>query len=359
MGINVLAITVKPVLAAETRYRIFQYIQPFRSAGIKVEHLSFVDNDFYRLHTNAAQGRTIKKLFLYIFFYMKMFSRVLAGIHRYDVVWICREVSPIGPPFFEKLFFLFNKKVILDIDDAIYLHDPASKSVIHNHLRDFDKFRKTGHLYAGIVCGNRVLERYFKALNTHVSVIPTVVPIYRYQKIRRTKSSRPRIGWIGTPTNYCHFDLVKQAFDKLALKYDFQLEVVGLGRNLDWPGDYLVITEWDLDKELDYFSRFDIGIMPLADTRFSRGKCAFKIIQYMAAGIPVVASPVGANKEVVTDGVNGFLAASSTEWYERLECLIKHPKLRDSMGKRGVETVRQFYSLESQWRTYAKLFKNL
>ena len=358
MARKILAITVKPVLAPETRYRVLQYIEPFNRAGLKVDHRSFLDEYFFRLHVGQKSGpaSTVKKLIHYFILYARMVVFLMKNMHHYDAIWINREISPVGPPILEKILFSFKKKIILDIDDAIYLKDPTSNSFIHRYLRDFSKFEKTGPLFDHIVCGNSYLARYFDQFNHNVSIIPTVVSIARYRQIKKKTNRIVRIGWIGTPTNYAHFEIIKAPVCRLAKKAEFEIEIVGLNERLDWPIENMIYTDWRLEDESDYFGRFDIGIMPLIDNKFTRGKCAFKIIQYMAAGIPVVASPVGANREVIKDGINGFLAENEMQWYHKLALLIERVELRKDLGREGFKTVRERYSLESQWENYAKIF---
>ncbi len=358
MARKILAITVKPVLAPETRYRVLQYIEPFNRIGLKVDHHSFLDEHFFRLHVTPESGSvsTVEKLIHYFILYIKTFIFLVKNIHSYDAVWISREISPVGPPILEKILFFFKKKVILDIDDAIYLRDPASNSFIHRHLRDFSKFEKTAPLFDHIICGNGYLARYFEKFNNNVTIIPTVVSIARYKKIKKKTNRVLRIGWIGTPTNYAHFEIIKAPVCRLAESAEFEIEIIGLNERLNWPIENIIHTDWNLKDESAYFGRFDIGIMPLIDNEFTRGKCAFKIIQYMAAGIPVVASPVGANTEVIRDGINGFLAENETQWHDKLKLLIVNKGLRDHLGLKGFRTVRKNYSLESQWEEYAEKF---
>ncbi len=358
MAKKILAITVKPVLAPETRYRILQYIDPFNKIRLSVDHRSLLNEHFFKLHISSKSGAvyTVKKLIHFFILYIKMVLFLAGHIHSYDFIWISREVSPVGPPIFEKLFFFLKKQIILDIDDAIYLHDPTSNSFIHNYLRDFRKFEKTGPLFKHIVCGNNYLAQYFKKFNNNVMIIPTVVPISHYQRIKKKKNRILRIGWIGTPTNYAHFRIIKEPVCKLAESTEFIIEIVGLNERLNWPIENIFYTDWRLKDESTYFGRFDIGIMPLIDNEFTKGKCAFKIIQYMAAGIPVVASPVGANVEVIRDGTNGFLAKNEKEWYDKLKLLIENMEMRTRLGREGFETVHKNYSLESQWEKYAEIF---
>jgi len=353
--LKILALTVKPDLSPDTRYRILQYLELFQGAGIEVRHLSLLNRRYYEMA--MRKGQPFLKVVLYVWAWVKRMVQLLALAPRFDAVWVLRELSPVGPPLLERLLFRLHPRVILDIDDAIFIPDEASDGFMHRHLRDFTKFKKTAHRYHTVVCGNRYLAAYFRNLDACVETVPTVVRLEPYAAVRCTPSPRPRLGWIGTPTNRIHFKIIEAPVRRLAQKLDFELIVVGLIDKLNWPTTNIRYLSWELSAELDYFGLFDIGLMPLLDHEFARGKCAFKIIQYMAAGLPVVASPVGANIDVVRHGVNGFLAGTEDEWERSLHRLLTDPGLREEMGLRGRQTVRERYSLEIWWKPYAHIFK--
>lgn len=352
---NVLALTIKPEISPDTRYRILQYMQIFRDEGIDVKHDSMFNQKSFR--STSLEGRTFKKVFIYIAAWIKRFFILLFTARRYDAIWILRELSPIGPPLLERLVFRLNPCVILDIDDAVFLRDEGATGFIHKYLRDFSKFEKTASNYAVVVCGNDYLAEYFKNNKAEVTIIPTVVSADRYDHITSLPSSKPRLGWIGTPTNRVHFQVIKNAVSRLAEELDFELVIIGLDAPLDWNTDCVRYIPWELDKELYYLTLFDVGLMPLEDFEFTKGKCAFKIIQYMAAGIPVAASPVGANKEVVQHGVNGFLAYNDDDWYDTLHLLMTDETLRKNMGAHGKTVVKNNYSLEKWGKRYAEIIK--
>ena len=352
---KILAFTVKPKISADTRYRILQYIPYFEKKGIKVKYYSLVNETFFNWSLNNSY--TLIRVFLYIYFYFKRVFQIIFLANKYDTIWISRELSPIGPPILERLLFKFNKKVILDIDDAIYLKDDNIKSFTHK-LRDFKKFEKIAHKFHTIVCGNKFLANYFLKFNNFVKIIPTVVNYELYNKIQRTKSKMIRIGWIGTPFYYDDFNIIKGAIEKLAKKYNFSLIIIGLNKKLNWNFKKITYIKWSLKDELKFFSYFDIGIMPLRYTQFEEGKCGFKIIQYMAAGIPVVASPVGVNKEIIQNGFNGFLAHNESEWHEKLEKLIIAKKLYKKFSTNGIKTISDKYLIEIYIDTYLNIFTN-
>jgi glycosyltransferase involved in cell wall biosynthesis len=279
--------------------------------------------------------------------------QVLFLAPRYDAVWICREMAPLGPPVFEKLLVWRCKRVILDMDDALHIADKESSRLLPRLLRDRGKFGRMAARYTTVVCGNAYLAEFYGQHSAQVEIIPTVVDAGRYMRVFPVRAETIRIGWIGTPLNRHHLDSLYPAFFALAQERRFELVVVGLNEPLNWELPGIRHIKWNLADEFDYFAHFDIGIMPLKDSRFARGKCAFKLVQYMAAGLPVVASPVGANCDVVEHGRNGYLAETQEDWHSVLRTLIDDPELRRRMGRQGRTLVREEYSVDAGWERYA------
>ncbi len=354
---KLLAFTVKPVSSPDTRYRIFQYIDFFSKKNIEVTHLCLYNEYFFKIHNEEA--KTLIKFFSFIYYYIKRFLQIISLAPRFDAVWIGRELSPIGPAILEKILFKLNKNVILDIDDALFIPDETTDSFIHHKLRDFNKYKKISKRFSAIICGSGYLYNYFSKLNPNVYLIPTAVNTSIYTSVTRTPSETVRIGWIGTPRNIMHFDIIRDTLHQLDVNYNFQMIIVGLNHKLDWNLNNITYIEWNLHKELEYFQLFDIGIMPLIETEFAKGKCAFKAIQYMACAIPVVASPIGENTHLIKDGVNGFLASSTQDWYKKLEKLIVEPSFRKKIGGKGQDTVIEKYSLEKIWSKYADIITSI
>jgi glycosyltransferase involved in cell wall biosynthesis len=351
---RVLAFTVKPRESADSRYRIVQYQDIAKQDGVHIEHRSLMDAAYFRWQLKNIH--LLLRTFLYPVLLALRFWQVLCQAPKYDAVWICREMAPFGPPVLERLLVRTCKRVILDVDDALHISDKPSSRLIPRLLRDNGKFARMAHSYSAVVCGSRNLADYYSQYSPNVSVVPTAVDPDRYAGITREPSPVVRIGWVGTPLNRYHVEILGPALTKLARQRRFELILVGLNEPLDWRLPAIRYIEWNLQEELKFFSQFDIGVMPLKDTAFARGKCAFKLIQYMAAGLPVVASPVGANCEVVQDGINGFLARTDAEWTSRLRQLIDDAALRERMGSNGRVVVRESYSAQGLWPVYSRIF---
>lgn len=260
----------------------------------------------------------------------------LAGISKkYDAVILQRElISTI--PTFERFL---GRPLIFDVDDAVFMrrNGIAAKSISKNS--DL------------VVCGNEYLADWFSDYSANVSVIPTGVDVDSMKVLdNRLARERRIIGWIGTSSNIPFLNRLADPLVSLVNKYpDAEVRVVtdsiaSMDERLAAISNFV---KWYPGVEFDELPAWALGLMPLADSPWSRGKCSFKMIQYMSAGIPVVVSPVGMNNEVLARAELGFSAANVSEWYERIECLINDEALNAFMGKEGRRVAEDFYSLQS------------
>jgi glycosyltransferase involved in cell wall biosynthesis len=352
---RVLAFTVKPRESADSRYRILQYHSIAQRDGVRIDHRSLMGSRYFRWQIENSHF-VLRLLLLPILLLIRL-CQVLFLAPTYDAVWISREMLPFGPPLLERLLLRRCPRVILDVDDALHISDKESSHWLPRLLRDYGKFGRMASRYTAVVCGNAYLADFYLSHSANVQIVPTVVEADRYATVAPTDSDHVRIGWIGTPLNRHHLELLQPVFLALGQQRPFKLIIVGLNEPLYWDIPNVRYLKWTLAAELDFFTQFDIGIMPLKDSPFARGKCAFKLLQYMAAGQPVIASPVGANCDVIENGRNGFLASTEEEWLTALRTLIDDPNLRRRMGESGRELVRNSYSVESAWPPYAAVLK--
>ena len=236
---------------------------------------------------------------------------------------------------------------IYDYDDAIFhMYDEHRLSMIRTVLG-----RKLAPAIGGakaVLAGSGYLARYAERFNDHVHVVPTVVDMDRYiPRPDRSSESRPfTVGWIGSPSTSEHLDLIAPALSQLATETPVKLIATG-ARPVRMQGVDVEVRPWSEDREVQDLHEADVGVMPLYDRPWTRGKCAFKLIQYMAAGLPTVSSPVGANAEVVTDET-GLFAGTTEAWIEALRRLRDSEPLRRRLGQAGRARVIERFSLDSQ-----------
>ncbi|MBN1526113.1 MAG: glycosyltransferase [Candidatus Omnitrophica bacterium] len=351
---RVIFIVPYPKEGASVRLRVEQFLPVLDKAGIRYAVRPFLTSRFYGIL--YEKGHAIGKFLLFIFCSCRRLVDLARALF-YDIVFIHREMFPIGPPLFEAALFLFGKKVIFDFDDAIYLPPEGSAKIMSMMKCPWktDFIIKHSSL---VIAGNEFLRDHARLLNKNVSIIPTCIDTDKYNGPGPAKGGKDDvvIGWIGSHTTRVYLKNLERAFLSLLDKYkDLKICLVG-SRSDGISHERIIIREWSLDTERDDIRSFDIGIMPMPDTDWTKGKCGFKAILYMTCGLPVVASPVGTNLDIIDDGINGFLAGSVEEWIRKLSMLVEDPALRDAMGRKGREKALKEYSLASN----APLFyKNL
>ena len=290
----------------------------------------------------------IEKVLLAIVSVIKRLSWILLFSRRFDVVVANREVLPFFTPLFERLLTCFNRRFIIDFDDAIFTN-PTYGSDWRDRFNRRENFKRVISLAAFTIAGNAYLRDYAQRHSTNVTVIPTCIDVNRYQLRNYNQTHEViTIGWIGRSTTLPSFLTLRNVFRDLGSKYSFRILLVGDESILSTAvaGVEVVHKLFDHGSEAEELSQMDIGVMPLIDSPWERGKCGFKLLQYMAVGAAAVASPIGVNKDIIEDGTNGFFATTEEEWYARLEVLINDPTLRETMGRAGRATVEERYSVQ-------------
>ena len=271
--------------------------------------------------------------------------RALAGRGKFDLVWIEEEALPWLPAWFEARL-LRGIPYVLDFDDAIFHNYDLHRYAWVRHFfgRRIDRLMSQASL---IVAGNRYLaDRAVAAGARWVEVLPTVVDLTRYDaKLEYSAEFKPRIVWIGSPSTVKYLLELAVPLSELALRIPFTLRVIG-GGEISMPGVDVESLPWSSERESALIAECDIGIMPLRDTPWEQGKCAYKLIQYMACGLPTVASPIGANREVVIEGETGFFADVPEDWGAVLERMLRGADMRRRFGQNGRARVGIEYCLQ-------------
>jgi glycosyltransferase involved in cell wall biosynthesis len=258
-----------------------------------------------------------------------------------DVVFVYREAALLGPPVLERLL-AERTPLVLDFDDAIYLGDTSTANAWSRALKPRSKTESLCRLADHVTVGNEFLAQFARCHAQNVSVVPTTIDTDVYNVRSRPKNARPVVGWSGSITTLPYLAGLGPALQRLRSRQDFELRIIGGQLQLD--GVHVQCKPWRPETEVEDLSEIDVGLMPLPDDEWSRGKCGLKALQYMALGIPPVVSPVGVNSTIVRDSVNGFYARSEEEWIDRITMLLNDESLRQAVGREARKTVEESYS---------------
>ncbi|HEX3948730.1 MAG TPA: glycosyltransferase family 4 protein [Steroidobacteraceae bacterium] len=259
-----------------------------------------------------------------------------------------------------RLFAAFSRRRVFDVDDAIYVRKPRRLGEPPDESAwRMKKFAATCRWVDAVAAGNDVLAGVAEASAAEVVVLPTSIDAASYRPTSAGPADPPTVAWIGSPENLIYLDIIRPALVRLSKRHPaLRLRVI-CSAFPHWGDVQIERVTWSSATEAQSLAGAHIGVMPLTDDAWSRGKCAFKLLQYMAAALPCVASPVGANTEAVVDGVNGFHASDIDEWERSLEKLIVSPNLRAAFGAAGRLHVEQRYSMRSYHARYLQLLGRL
>lgn len=352
--IKVLALTKYSSQGASSRLRTLQYLPYLEGQGINVEINSLYDNAY--LNKLYATGKRTGFLSRYL-----LRLKVLFSAARYDLVWIEKEVFPFCPALVERFFKLFRIPYVVDYDDAIYSHYQLSKHWLVRVLLKH-KISKVMQLSSHVSAGNQHLADYAKSSGAKaVSIIPTVPDLQRYHTKAQNEEQSLVIGWIGSPTTQVYLYDIAEQLAWLAQKYSVRLHLMGATEDAisNLPNTNLEIFPWSEAGEVPFIQNLDIGIMPLKDGPWEKGKCGYKLIQYMACGVSVVGSPVGVNEKIVVESDSGLLADTPESWQEALVALLESKDKREGYANNGRKAVEEYYSLQVQQVTLANVLRDV
>ena len=332
---RLLAVTVGDAHVASVRFRVLAHVPALEAAGFSVELR-------YPLPAPGKLGRLADLV------------RDTLRPTGERVLFVHRKTYP--PPF-STLLARRGRVFVFDMDDAIDLPPPgraADDDEIARYRRNFLATIRDADL---VLCGNAELAS--KVSHGRTAIVPTPIDTTRFAPGVVAPAVGPTLGWVGHSDNLPYLAALAEPLRELGRKHPALRLVVVADRPIEIPGVAVEFRKWRLEDEVACFGGFSVGLMPLEDTPWARAKCAFKAIQYMALGIPVVASPVGMNRELIRDGVNGFLAANGSAWFSALDALLADDDLVRRLGAAGRGTVERDYSLSREGPRVAGLVRDV
>jgi glycosyltransferase involved in cell wall biosynthesis len=337
------------------RYRFEQYFSFLEKNGFQCE-LSYIisekdDTYFY------SKGHFIWKLWI---FFKAFITRVKDRMRykNYDIVFVQREAIMIGITTFERGIRKTKAKYIFDFDDSIWIMDTSVGNKKFEWLKDPEKTARNIRQANMVIAGNAYLSDYARHYNNNIKIIPTTIDTDSHKPLS-VKKDKIIIGWSGSFTTIKHFEYAEN-FLKLILKKYPHVEIKVVGDE-SYESMELSVKgiAWSAKTEVETINSFSIGIMPLPDDEWAKGKCGLKGLSYMACEIPTIMSPVGVNTQIIEHGKNGFLASTTEEWVDCISQLIENPELRERMGKAARQTVVEKYSVASQQDNYLQVFREV
>lgn len=343
--------------APNQRFRFEQYLDFLEQNGFQCHISSLIsENDDKVLY---QPGHYFRKSLIALKAVVKRSNDVRLA-NKYDLIFICREGFLTGTTFFEDLLHKSKVPIIYDFDDAIWHFDVSDANKIFGWLKNPGKTARLISNAELVFAGNHYLADFAKHYNDKVVIIPTTIDTNEYQQVAFRNTETICIGWSGSITTIRHFEMAIPVLKILKEKYGerISLKVIGDGNYIN---DSLGIRgiAWNKATELEELSTIDIGIMPLPDDEWAKGKCGLKGLQYMALGIATIMSPVGVNVDIIQDSINGMLASSNEEWVNKLSLLIENTDLRKRCAENGRKTVEEKYSVQSLKSSYLAHFQNL
>lgn len=343
---------------------VHQFVPFLEKQGIQSVIRTIYTDRFFRVHMGLIpMSRLLKKINFFFYSGIGILKAIAYALEarRYDVVYIQKFTCPKSVFWF---FRFMNPHIIYGFEDAIYEINPF----LEKNAFDGWLFKYQAHLFYNLVrnaswimAANTYLATEARKYNKNVSVIAEPIDTTLFTPgLKNEKNSIVTIGWMGSPSTAYLLDMLTPVFLKISEKnLAIRFKAVGVSFDYSVAGIPFIKKIWTLEDQLSDLRSFDIGIMPLDDTPFNRGRLGHKMIQYMSVGIPIVASDIGLNRVAVKDGVNGFLVGTSEEWVEKLLLLASDAELRNRMGMAGRKIVEEEYSLEKKAVELANIIKHV
>ncbi len=338
------------------RFRIEQWESFLNEEDIFIDYYSFTDEDLNT--TLHKKGHTFSKVTKLSVSLLKRLSHVFST-RKYDVVFVHRGISIVGPSILERIVKMMNVPMIYDFDDSIFMADTSNANKLFGWTKFVGKVKKICSLSTSITVGNTYLEDYARKYNNNVFVVPTSIDTLRYKPIKNDAKENGKviIGWTGSSTSQYHLEAFEPTLAELLKRRDdVEIRVIS-NREPSFEEIPYSWREWSPEGEVKEISEIEIGIMPTPDNEWSRGKCALKALQYMSLGIPAVCTDMGANRDLIEQGENGFLAKTQEDWLKYFDLLIEDIELRKKLGDEARRTVVDNYSMKKCAELFADVVR--
>lgn len=333
------------------RYRLEQWEKCLNELGIEIDHYTFLDEKLMKMLPQA--GQIFSKISGMGIAFLRRFGQ-LFSLKNYDVILVYRAAAMAGPAFFERLIKLTGKPIIYDFDDAIFLTHTHEVNKLFGWAKFAKKTEAICRLSDAVTVGNEWLAEFARQHNSNVSIIPSSVDTEKYFPQAKKVGEKIVVGWTGSSTSQTHLENFAPVLRELSAKLPIEIHVHS-DRSPNLGDIPFVWHKWAIDTEVEIISKFDIGIMPMPDDKWSLGKCSMKALIYMSLGVPTVCSDVGMNREVISHGENGYLAKNNEDWFNSIQILVNNQELRNKIGKKSRETIIEKYSMKVCANKFAKV----
>lgn len=355
--VRVLFLTRYPIAGASSRYRVFQYIPYLQEVGIHCEVQSFMNDELYKC--SFVPGRTSRKLYRTMSAVLKRLW-VLRRFRQFDVIYMQRELFPFGPPWTERLLKRLGARLIFDYDDALFISKASRYNALASLLRSPGKTLQLFGFVDVVIAGNNWLRDQAAEHGAHAVTLEVAEEVERFgHRAPFKESDSVVIGWLGSTSTAKYLELIKPVLQDLARRHpSLRFELMGAGAffmdGVPWRG-----LEWSLAGEVAALRRWDIGLMPLPNEDWAKGKSGGKARTYMAAGVVPICSAIGYNLELIDHGRTGILCSTEDDWRTSLEQLVQEPSTRASISYSAREEVRVRFSPRLIAYEMAKLLKEV
>lgn len=353
MTMKILLLSRYNQMGASSRVRFYQYIPYLATQGIHVTVANLLGSNYLE---DLYRGRR-KRFGDITGAYIRRLGHLLKS-NRFDLLWVEYEILPWLPAWAETMLSLVGVPYVVDYDDAVFhRYNMHPRAMVRALLGG--KIDAVMRHAALVTVGNEYLGDYARRAGAkRVAYIPSVIDLDRYNLMVQSENPVFTIGWIGTPATEKYLYLIHQALMEVCKDGSARLVLVG-SNQAELDGVPTEIHTWSEQTEVAEIQSFDVGIMPMPDEAWAKGKCGYKLIQYMACARPVIASPVGVAHRVIEDGKNGFLAAATADWVKAFSVLREDRRLRERMGKAGRVNVERRYSIQITAPTLISLLRSI